>query len=586
MTLAVSAHALDISRYVAEGGDGDGLTKETPSGNLLEALRASKYADHTTIYLAPGTYDLPLQMYADNEVFNNISLYGGGGTGAVEDLPEKSIITGDLYINGGVVMNIDFRGGEKEYGDIPGTHHGKLDGAFNMFYTNASRVELGLYGSEYYILGCNVKCLYAGGKGAAWASGATVLHMDDCNFIDGTGAYVGGRCEITNCRFENNSEIGLSIAPAMGSTVRDCKFKGNKGKGAIVVENQFDDNMVLVIDRCIISGNKTSEQTCSPGITANATPVLVRNCMIALNRYDLNIENNLYYGNPMSYLGAVSIGRRQSQVVNCTFLRNSTAAIYYGLQGEQNSFPQFLNCVFLENDKPFESRFGLEPVIGYSAADFGAAIPELDAERHMTRINMESAKMKMNYDRVIILEGSPLINKGIPNISYDYNDNSHLMLGGTDLGCAEYTGTWSLKQDSAPLTVGTTEYKRVYTEYDGVKYYALVRAGAISEEGEPDLADAIYLGDCIAAPKVLDEWNVVAYMTIDGQKAAVLYTRTLTDPWSKTGKWISSESMVYEPLQPTQAKTGNTWHLKKQTAAPKPQAPKKKTPATGTKRRR
>ena len=107
-----TANAVEIVRYVAEGGTGDGLSKESPTGNLKAVLEMSYKVDKVTIYAEPGYFSVPLVENPDGRpTYKNVYLYGGGES-EIADVKDKTVIEGDLAIKNGIVCNIEFVGAD------------------------------------------------------------------------------------------------------------------------------------------------------------------------------------------------------------------------------------------------------------------------------------------------------------------------------------------------------------------------------------------------------------------------------------------------------------------------------------------
>ena len=593
---AITACAIDITRYVAEGGTGDGLSKENPTGDLLKVLQMSKSVESVTVYLAPGKYDLPAKSAGPNdEVYGRVCLYGGGGDGSVADLENKSIITGDLRINGGVVMNIDFRGSHKKgfysnEGYINDTY-GELNliGA-NIFYCRANRlVTQGIDGNTQYIIGV---------KGQTARVGSYKTHYNDygpqpfaviadCEFSGGEGLEVGIRANVSNCRLNNNSGTGLAIRNSgLATNVTDCEIIGNKGKGGVAVEGTSDDP-VAVFARCVISGNVSSDNEYCSAISGRA-PYAAISCLIAENRSEVTSKTGSY-NNYRRYLGAVMLERASTRFVNCTFYDNKDAAIYYWMEGDHGRVANghFSNCVFLGNGKPWHSYNKNEPVISNCATDFGSEIPELDAERKLVRITKATAGMDViDGRRVEIHENSPLINSGVPELNLDIDKISHLMLGGTDMGCKEYTGNWTKSTPELKFSNESVKYLQIESEFRGGKYYAMIPPANISADGIPELSYSIYLDNKLRAPKLGGADAIAVYLSLDGRKYAVQYNKQFAAPWLRSYDWVIQKIEPYTTAAPVLEKNASgNWILKQGTPAKTATRPKKRT-VTNTKRRR
>lgn len=567
------ANAIEIKRYVAEGGIGDGLTKEKPSGNLSAVLNLSKQVDGLTVYLAPGSYKLPAFTDANNRTkYRNVCIYGGGSTTA-ENAEQKSVITGDLYIDGGFVVNIDFRG-SRVGNSVEGYLEGSLSGC-NVYYSNASRIELQAYSGTSYLIGVNaetaeVSRYYSGGQRPG-------VVIKDCIFSKGLGLAVNGMSAlIENCQFENCTATALEVNRCEGSVLKNCVFKDNWTAGAVNVIDLTDEYAVHFFD-CIFSGNSTTQSDRSSVLTTRS-PVFMQNCLVSKNYSDVDAKD-AWRNN--QYKGAIELTRRQSRFLNCTFYDNKDAVIYYNMEPVDHSkiSEQFINCVFFGNHSPYFSEKGNKPVMSYCAADFGSDIPELDAERYHIRIDTNSAKMDVMGRDVFLKEGSCLINAGKPMIINDLYGINHCLLGGTDIGCAEYTGTkWSKTPDNVTINIGTEKYVKMSTTYNGKAYYIMALEKHISVSGIPGLTSALYLGDNLAPVKVLDADNVVAYMTFDGKKTAVLYSRD-------NNSWRARRMETYTAACPTVVKGANGWIFKAGTAAVATPA-KRRLPSTASRARR
>lgn len=562
ITFHPDSHAIEITRYVAEGATGDGLTKETPAGSLLKVLNLSKQVEKLTVYLAPGTYRLPpLEDANIRTEYRNVSLYGGWSAATEEQTIEKSVITGDLFVNGGLVSNIDFRGSK-----IGNNVEGYLEGALtalgcNVYDCKATRLEMqAVGGSVSYLIRTEARCTSI----SPYRSGMQKpkIIVNDCNFSDGLGLSANNvKAIFENCHFNNNQSAGLSLYSCEGTILKRCRIIGNKGEGGVCVKDLTDD-FSAIFDQCIISNNTTGNSEYASALTTHA-PVLMQNCLIAGNGSDLVASGSNI---PDRHQGAVELNRSQSLFRNCTFYGNKNAAIYYNMTPADHSRTgngQFINCVFLKNGQPFVNKYGNAPAMYYCAADFGSDIPELDAERKIIRIDGNSAKMSViSNENIILEEGSPLINAGRP---IGYNDAfgiSHLLLGGTDLGYVEYTGgPWHRTSPEVALAIGKDKYVKMESTYDGKSYYIMVQEKDISENGVPNMGGSIDLGDNIADIKVLDESHVITYRTLDGKKTALLY-----DFDAKS--WQLAEIMPYTSLRPTAVKSANGWKLKQGTATP------------------
>lgn len=582
LALPFAAHALEITRYVKQGASGDGLTKETPTGNLKKVLDQSVQVDGLTIYLEPGTYALPPLESAQSTQYRNVAIYGGG-CDQVTESKEKSIITGDLCINGGAVINVDFKGSVHKDQWSPEVIHGGLHViGCNVFFTKATHFEAqAVGGQKMWLIGVDAQTasiskfkngIMADAEVEAW----------ECNFSYGNGAsVVDVRLSATRCRFNYNKDApGLELNVVRGSVIRDCEVIGNRGYGGISIGGLTDD-INIEFDRCVISKNITNNHKYSSAITSRV-PYFMSSCLIAANSANVNGQGIGYEAD--AYEAAILLTKRQTRFLNCTFYDNRSALLQYKLSAaDHNSIetPQFINCVFLGNAKPFLSSSGLEPTIFSCAADFGSDIPELDKERRLIRITSENAKMKVDDARdVQILPGSPLINVGLHVLFLDLHGNSHQLLGATDMGCCEYTGEWEKCMPESTLQFHAGEYLKVKADYDGTTYYAYVAQQLVKEDKVVEFIHSIYGGREILPLKKIDDTAAISYLRSSQEKFAVVYELTYS-PWGYYWDWDMPIAMEYKEQPPVAEKVDGHWILKE----PKPKSTSAKTQSskrTGT----
>ncbi|MDE7116828.1 MAG: hypothetical protein K2O56_10455, partial [Muribaculaceae bacterium] len=249
---SLTANSIEITRYVAEGATGDGLSKENPSGDLKSVLDLSTNVESLTIYLDAGTYVLPtIRSINDRIEYKNVCIYGGG-CDEVRDVADKSVIKGDLSINGGAVMNVDFRGSAYEDPHSPNTIEGELHViGCNVMYTKATCfVAEAVAGQEMRLVGLDMKT--ADIRAFRQGTGTAMVNAWGCSFSNGRGAsFSGVRLTATECRFNNNTgAVGLALNVTDGSVLRNSEIRGNKGYGAISISGLTDDINVM-IDRCV-----------------------------------------------------------------------------------------------------------------------------------------------------------------------------------------------------------------------------------------------------------------------------------------------------------------------------------------------
>lgn len=579
------ANAIEITRYVAQGATGDGLTKESPAGDLKKVLDLSKNVDGLTVYLEPGQYELPPLTDVNSRTrYNNVCIYGGGCQG-IAKAESKSVIKGDLSINGGAVLNVNFIGSRIEDKWSPNVLEGSLHViGCNLFYTNATQLEVETAnGNDLSLIEVSAKSMSL----HPWRQGdpRSTIHALGCIFDGGEGASFSGVClQAVNCSFSLNKDAaGISLNRCTGSVLQNCQIIGNNGFGGITVTNLTDD-IDVVFDRCIISRNTSTRDDHSSAITTR-TPILLRSCLVSGNYSDLKAKGASYHN---QYQGAIELCRRASRFENCTFTNNKDAVIYYSMEAgdhDRIGTPNFINCIFLSNGKPYVSTSGKAPLMGYCAADFGSDIPELDAERHMMRITEQSSGMSIYKDMMVELnEGSPLINAGLPTTNLDLNGNCHLMLGGTDLGCAEYTGDWTPVNPSQQIEFGGTDYSLMESTYKSEKYFAYM-PGA---EPGINITNCIYAGNNASPCQIKDNSVIATYMNFGDSHLAILY-QIKSSIWGTNDYLSITGSMPYKTALPKPEKVDGRWILKepavkKTTSTAKRGAQTKRT--TSAKRRR
>lgn len=571
---SILSNAIEITRYVAEGATGDGLSKETPAGNLKKILDLSKNVDRLTVFLEPGRYSLPPLTDVNNRTqYRNVCLYGGGCEEA-KYADNKSVIEGDLFINGGAVVNIDFKGSKVSDQWSPNVLEGTLKViGCNVLFTDATSFEAeAVNGQTLYLI--DVYAKFASIHAYRTGLGKPRVEAWGCNFCDGDGAFFGGVVVYaTKCSFSNNNgNAGVTLNKCEGSVLTNCKILGNKGKGGVDIIDLTDD-IDIYFDRCILSGNVTSDPKFSSAITTKS-PIFMRNCLISNNRS--NVKNVAYMD---AYSGAIELNRRQSRFYNCTFFNNWDAVVYYNIASADHnniSSPQFQNCVFLNNDKPYANNSRLEPTMTYCAADFGSDIPELDAERNMIRITKENAGMTIEDGISVKLSaGSPLINAGLLDFNLDLYNNSHQMLGGTDLGCVEYCGEWVKSTPESELTIYGDKYIKSNTIYKDSKYYAFVPASLIDNDKSTDIKGAIYGGNELSPVKKVGDGATLASFISGNNKVAVLSVYNYS-PWGSFGTWNVQDVKVFTTQPPIAEYLNNRWILKDA----KPAAVKKSSTTT------
>lgn len=572
---AVSANAIEIVRYVAENGTGDGLSIDNPSGNLKSILELSYKVDRLIILAQPGTLEVPMIEEPDARPrYKNVYIYGGGVTD-ISNAKEKTIIKGDLEINGGTIVNVDFKGAnyKNRFGyQMTGT---LKTTACNVYYSNVSVLEYKTKpGDDNYISDVKANSLYINNPNGRYTH--TFVNVYNTVVLSGKGLFLEGGVlgYFQYCDFYYNTR-GAYLNCKEGTTFDDCRFVGNNTEGAVKIDVLTDD-IAVYFNRCVFADNNSKERDCSSAITG-ISPYSLQNCLIMNNKSNSTARNN-----NAACWGAVQIHRSQTRISNCTFYKNGNGAIHYWMESADHANApesQIFNCVFLGNGVPFVSYYSNNsPKMMYCAADFGSDIPELDAQNHNIRITEASAKMLVdeNKYKVELQEGSPLINAGYLQFSSDMNHVSHLMFDGTDLGCVEYTGKWEKTTPENTLKIKNETFVKCKSVFNGSNYFAYIPS-SITAEGDIVPYGALYTGDNLQQPKLYDDGRyVVTYMNIRGRKSALL------SQYGSLNYWYILENLYYDNVAPIAKKVNNRWELQVPAATGKTSSTATKKSSTAT----
>lgn len=467
----IGANAVDIKRYVKEGGTGNGLTWETATGDLETVLNLASQVDNLDVFVGEGTFTgnfkiegntRLLGQFAGNEGFHNSNMLTKlVGNIRLEGILAYVDVSGSVEMNQAVMVKVNVYGSDEN-----GIH---------VFQT----------GGESRLTGCSA---YQNKTGCSLYGGK--LTMERCSFYD--NEYSGfstrdGSVIASGCYFGTNKGPGCELSN-LGSSCRfsNCEFIENKQGGFIggVISGRH------VLERCRISDNTSTEP--GAGIYASRN-VAVYHSFIYNNESTHAKGSAVYVLSPNNYF------------CNCTLFNNKNGIyIEEGFAYEKAEQPLMTNCALWHNGADFINPANCTYQLEACALEGGTGIPELDAERGILTQSSENEGTGTagNYpgfgDGLDLLPASCLINKGKMTgyENRDYWNRPCNVLGGYDIGASEYQGIYQWVAGSAPVTLNKEEYKLAFTTFKGVTYYSLISTQSVKEETGELVADVktIYLG--------------------------------------------------------------------------------------------
>lgn len=465
------ANAVDIKRYVKEGGTGDGLTWETASGDLQTILDLATRVDNLDVIVGSGTFTGNFNIKGNTRV---MGLFDGEDGYINREL--KTLLVGTIKLEGVLC-----------YAHVKGCV--KMDQAVMLEVTVYGSQE---YGIEIYNSSGEsrlVKCTVFECKYGCKVDGNGRLTMEKCAFCfnERGGFYARNGIVIAyNCSFSENKGIGCELSnPGSSCLFNNCWFsKNEKGgfKGGGISGSH-------ILNRCRIGGNTSTEEGAGIYATSN---VVVNNSIICNN------ESTHQKGSAIYLLGP------NNSFSNCTVVSNLGGVyIEEGFKYTKATHPLMTNCVLWNNKEEFINPANCTYTLEHCAIEGGTGIPELDAERGILALSSENegTEAGKNYPMfagdLSLMPNSCLINKGkiLEPEMRDYYNATCNALGGCDIGAVEYQGEYKWVAGVAPVTIDKDVYKLASTTYKGVTYYSLLHQYCADDEGNLQTkAASIYLG--------------------------------------------------------------------------------------------
>lgn len=465
-------NAVDIRRYVKEGGTGNGLTWETATGDLEAVLNLASQVDHLDVVVGEGTFT------GDFKIAGNTRLLGQfAGNDGYRNSDLLTKLVGNILMDG-IMAYVDVHGSVKmnQARLVSVNVYGSTDIGIYIFQTSG----------ESQMIGCSA---YQNKTGCSLYGGKLV--MERCSFCDNEASGFSSRDGMviaSNCYFGANKGTGCSLAN-FGSSCRlsDCDFVSNKQGG-------FSGGVMSgkhILERCRISDNTSDE----PGAGINTS----RNLEV-YHSYIYNNESTDEKGS------AVFVLSPNNYFCNSTIVHNKGGFyIEVGYVNERTQHPLMTNCVLWQNGTDFINPANCPVQLEACALEGGTGIPELDAERGILALSSENegTNSAENYagfaDGLDLLPSSCLINRGklSGHEDRDYWNRPRNTLGGCDMGASEYQGEYKWVAGATPVTIKGEEYKLASTAYKGVTYYSLVPEKAEDKEKGKLVIDekTIYLGN-------------------------------------------------------------------------------------------
>lgn len=549
--------ALNITRYVAPGATGDGLSPETPTGNLQSVLESSARVDALTIYASPGTYTLNIHGDPDHyPTYRNVTIFGGGRDKSTGELIPM-IITGSMpNFENSALYNISF---EKGLGlnNSNSLKNCSVDGNIGITTRN----------SDDYItmLDCWASSINIyGARGSVVQMELCTIMQSDNWGLNAKNATIYAR----KCYFNYHKLGGVVIDGGKNSQFDQCQFLGNSGDGALTVI-VISDDITAKINNCVFARNSSTVKNRSSAITA-LSPIAVRNSVFRNNRsgFDGKVSDN--------HEAAVSVSSPRSFFEGCTFIGNNGVALRYNVYpGNANpGYPQLENCVFYDNGTDIATPYGAEPTMIHCALEGGTGIPELDIQRGIIALNKSNAGL--SEEGRIISPKSVLINAGEPYDALDADGNSRQLLGGTDLGAYEYSGQWEVPDDGAQkIKCGDNEYVETSCYFGGNEFKALMPLSAVDDSSAyADInSEWLYLGEQAAPFKIVNDAYILHYLKVPGGR-----TWAFLSALDRYNEWVNIAAKEYSGKAPIAREVDGKWTLITPTTQQGSSSAKKSTP--------
>ena len=461
----VCVNAVDIKRYVKEGGTGNGLTWEAPTGDLASVLGLASQVDNLTVYVGEGSY------VGDFVIPSNVSVTGkyDGKDGYING-NLHTLFIGDITLN-------SFLG----YAEVEGSV--KMCNATMVQVTvSDSRQEYGVWvenanGLDKSLLkGCIIT---NNNIGLQLTYG--VAELERCVVYQNKkwGVYgKRGHLEARFCQFSENASTGIQMySTDVSCRLYRCYISENKGGGFHGAETR--DAMYTDSRQRFISCSFFNNHSQSTGSAIWA-------------RSRVYVDNSLFLFNQSEAADGAAIYCMfdGNQFVNCTIMNNKGGVCLsknFGDRPGGEPDPLLVNCALWNNGEDFVNPFNRTYKLQTCAMQTGGSgIPELDAERGLILLEAENegttpGGMYIALDSTLVPKpGSCLINRGTPlndTEALDYNGRHIGALGGTDIGACEYQGEYKWVPNILGMKFFNIDYRLASTTYNGTAYYSLIPKG-------------------------------------------------------------------------------------------------------------
>lgn len=440
-------NALDIKRYVKQGGTGNGTSWENACGSIQKAVDDCALAGSGSVYIAAGTFQEKITIPSRSK---SIKLYGGFPVNGGEKRDYKNnrtIIDGtgrshcilvDFWVEDIVIDGIECHNGMR--GRVPFKEL-KTNMASGIVVMNGGAVISNCYvfnchdwGIELHDTGLIEDCIIRGCDGGVYMRGGTCRRCD----IDGNGK--SGGAFLTT----------YSSSPG----IVDCTIRNNSGPGVTAYSGH--------VFFCHIYNNSTEKN--GGGLNLQGSIISVYGCCI--------FNNTAHKG------GGIYSATGENVVESSTIVNNYAieggAGIHYVNTGYKIAGIILWNNKTDGKDSQFRfERCSATSSLKHSAITGGGLLPETDAENGIIDIstdNTDSAKPSIRFKKVSsiagklntdpafandfeLLPGSAAFGKGGVVGRYKWIDNSSLYYRGINgekgdinhFNCGAYQDTTSLK---------------------------------------------------------------------------------------------------------------------------------------------
>jgi len=369
------------TRYVKDGGTGDGSSWTDAYGDLQQALAVSLSFDQ--IWVASGTYSPGDDSSDTFELIDEVQVYGGFyGTPGTEGDPyardpdpatNNTVLSGNLGTNGNSSVVVTATGvyeqtildGFTITGGIGG-HDGSGNGA-------------GVY-VGYPCTATFRNCLIVGNRVPDSGSGAGMYMTDgcrptleSCTFQENRGGTGAGMFimesdvepVVRKCKFIANVAVhdgGGVFNDSYGDLILyDCIFVGNEASDGGGLSNGFYSNVELV--NCLFSGNTALDN--GGAIDQGGNILTLRNCSLHGNSCICGDGGgvHLQYGDPATLVNSIFWGNSDSEgsgeTAQIRIVDGTPSITYCCIEGRTGGGTGNIN-----NDPVFIDADGTDNVLG------------------------------------------------------------------------------------------------------------------------------------------------------------------------------------------------------------------------------